>query len=205
MKIIGLTGTMGSGKTTVSRMLRSRGYTVYDTDEMSRELTAKGSPVLDLIAERFGACMIGDDGELDRRKLAGVVFSDPAEREALEDIVTAKVVEKVREIIAGIRSAEGEKCDEISERNAVFFDVPLLFESGLSRDMDECWCVTADDDTRIRRIMKRDGISREEILARFRNQMPQSIKTELADVVIDNSGSIIDLEEHLTKLLDVLI
>ncbi|MBR3053880.1 MAG: dephospho-CoA kinase, partial [Firmicutes bacterium] len=200
MTVIGLTGTMGSGKSTVSSILKHNGYTVYDSDEMSRALTAKGGPALPLIAERFGADMIDGEGRLDRKKLAAVVFSDPKEREALEEIVTARVVADIRETIGKIREGklhEGEK--------AVFFDVPLLFESGLSEDMDECWCVTADDETRISRIMLRDGLSREEILARFANQMPQEEKIEKSDLVIDNSGSIIDLEYLLTNCLNVII
>ena len=206
MKIIGLTGTMGSGKTTVSTLLRNKGYTVYDTDEMSRALTAKGGEAIPFIAERFGEDMILSDGSLDRKKLAAVVFADPAELDALEEIVTARVVKKVRDIIAAVRKG-GKKAKDLCdpEAKALFFDVPLLFESGLCDDMDLCWCVAADDETRIRRIMMRDGISREEILARFASQMPQEEKIMKSDAVIDNSGTIFDLDEHLTNLLDVII
>ena len=164
MTIIGLTGTMGSGKSTGSAILRSKGYYVFDSDEMSRKLTEKGSPVLDIIAERFGEEMIGEDGELDRRKLAAVVFSDQEEKAALQRIVTDRVCERIRELTDELRSGAAD-----DERPAVFFDVPLLFECGLDSCMDQNWCVTADDETRIKRIMKRDGITREEILARFRN------------------------------------
>ena len=200
MTIVGLTGTMGSGKSTASVILRHMGYTVYDTDEMSRALTARGGPALPLIAERFGADLIDENGELDRKSLAAIVFSDPVEKAALEEIVTARVVETVRETIAEIREGRLH-----ADEDAVFFDVPLLFESGLCGDMDQNWCVAADDETRIRRIMLRDGMSREEILARFANQMPQAEKIKRSDAVIDNSGSIIDLEDHLTNCLNVII
>ena len=180
MKIIGITGGIGSGKSTVSSYLTAKGYPVYDADEMSRGLTRDGSPVLKEIGAAFGEDLIRPNGSLDRQALARVVFADPEKRRTLEAIVTARVGDLMTEALAR---------EEKKGTKVAFMDVPLLFETGWDSRCDQVWVVTAAREVRIRRVMDRDGLSLDQVEARMRNQMPDEEKTARAQAVIDNSGS----------------
>jgi len=187
MKRIGITGGIGAGKTAVTEYLRGLGYKVIDADELSHEATAKGAPALDLIHEQFGSGVFCADGSLDRKALAAVVFSDSERLAALNSIVHADVRGRMEEAANG---------SEI-----VFFSIPLLFETGAEKRMDEVWLLTASDDIRVGRACRRDGSSPDEVRARMENQMPESEKCELADVVIDNNGSLDELHAKVNELL----
>lgn len=193
MRIIGLTGGIGAGKSTVSDYLRNKGYVILDADQIAHEITEKGSPVLKKIAETFGAEMIMDDGNLDRKKLASVVFSNQEKKEQLEEITTKRVVEII-----------GERLDELRQYgnyDIIFVDAPLLFESGADKLTELVWMVTADDEVRIARVMERDHASREEVVRRIANQMDNHEKIRRAQEVIDNSQGKEELYQQIEELL----
>lgn len=206
--VVGLTGGIGTGKTTAAAYLAAHGLMRIDADAISRRITEKipgvRNPVLEEISRVFDGSeaqrqeksktqrLIRPDGSLDRRAMAALVFSDPAKKELLEGIL-------FREIIAEIkRQIKGAKDERI------LLDVPLLFESGLDSLCDHIIVITADHDTRIRRVMERDGCSAADVEARIRNQMPDEEKIPRADFVVDNSGSKEQLMEQLDRVLGEL-
>lgn len=193
MKVIGITGGIGSGKSTVSDIIKKNNFPVIDCDEISRELTQKDNTVLDEIRRCFGASVFDDNGNLLRQDLANIVFSDSSKKESLEDIVITRIFEIVQDDLSKHRSL-GTKL--------VFIDAPLLIETGLNRLCDICVLVTADIETRINRVEKRDGISRDRVLERINNQMPESEKKAVADELIDNSGSIEYLNNSVERLIN---
>lgn len=193
MKIIGLTGGIGAGKSTVTEILIKEGYPVIDADRISRKITEKGSPVLEKIAGVFGNDMILPGGELDRKKLASLVFSDSEKRLRLEEITTKEVVR----IIA-------EKLDRMKSRGQtgpVFIDAPLLFESGADRLTDLVWTVDADISVRIERVCARDGATPQEVRDRIAAQMSSSRRAERSAEVIDNSKGKEELCRQVKELL----
>lgn len=193
MKIIGLTGGIGAGKSTVTEILIKEGYPVIDADRISRKITEKGSPVLEKIAGVFGNDMILPGGELDRKKMASLVFSDSEKRLRLEEITTKEVVR----IIA-------EKLDRMKSRGQtgpVFIDAPLLFESGADRLTDLVWTVDADISVRIERVCARDGATPQEVRDRIAAQMSSSRRAERSAEVIDNSKGKEELCRQVKELL----
>ena len=193
MKVIGITGGIGSGKSTVSDIIKKNNFPVIDCDEISRELTQKDNTVLDEIRRCFGASVFDDNGNLLRQELANIVFSDSSKKKILEDIVVTRIFEIVQDDLSKHRSL-GTKL--------VFIDAPLLIETGLNRLCDVCVLVTADIETRINRVEKRDGINRDRVLERINNQMPESEKKAVADELIDNSGSIEYLNNSVERLIN---
>ena len=178
MKVIGLTGGIGTGKSTVSAYLREKGCRIIDADRMAHQMTEKGSPCLAEIEAAFGKEVFSEDGSLERKKLGEAVFADPAKKEKLEQIITQKVIEKTL--------AEIEQYRDRHEK-LVVLDAPLLFECGMQGDTDENWLVVCDKKIRFARIAARDGLGEEEIEKRVRSQMPTEQKEKLADCIIDNS------------------
>lgn len=193
MKVIGLTGGIGAGKSTVSQYLKEKGYLIIDADQMAHDLTALGSPVLAEIAETFGSEMLFPDGNLDRKKLAAVVFADKEKLEILENLTTRRVVTEIKEKLELLRA---EKRNRI-----VFVDAPLLFEVGVDHLMDFVFMVNADTEVRIGRVAERDHISRQQVLARMASQMDEREKEEKSTEVIDNSKG----KEALYQQIDALL
>ncbi len=179
MKVIGLTGGIGSGKSTVSNYLRSKGCHIIDSDEISRAVTGPGGPALEPILMEFGVKVFNEDGTLNRKALADMVFSDDLKRKKLEDIVVTMVVNEFH--------AQVEHLKEEGYEGIVVFDAPLLFEFGLQEFCDETWFVNAGIETRIARVIRRDGATREEVMKRIDSQMPSYEKEQLADHTINNS------------------
>ena len=179
--VIGLTGSIGSGKSTVSKYLLKKGYIVIDSDLLSREVVQKGKPALKEIQAEFGKKVIAADGTLDRKKLASIVFSSKKKKEKLERIVTDRVVKEIKKTLRQLKK------ENIAE--TVFVDAPVLFECGADIPFDYIWVVVADDDVRAQRVMERDGCTYEEFLARTSAQLSQDDKMKRADRIIDNSGS----------------
>lgn len=182
---IGLTGTIGSGKTAVANMLRLLGAEVLDADETARSLMKAGSPLCGEIKARWGDSVFLPNGELDRRALAARVFAVPEELAELNAIVHPAVYAELEARASATFSRDADA--------VVFFDVPLLMETGHDKLMDAVWLVTADDEVRIERVMNRDGVTREEVVSRIAAQMPQEEKIRRATVVIDNNGSVASL------------
>lgn len=189
MRVIGLTGGIATGKSTVSAILRSLGARVIDADALAHAVLAPGAPALDEVAKAFPGVV--KDGVLDRSRLAAIVFSDDDARRRLNSIVHPRVRHLMREELEEA-ALEGE--------SVVVLDVPLLIEGGLHREVDEVWVVYVDEEEQLRRLVERNGIDRETALRRIRAQMPIDEKVKYADVVIDNRGDLASLEARVRQL-----
>ncbi len=200
-RVIGLTGGIGTGKSTVSRMLAELGAVVIDADAIVHELQASGMPVLDEIADAFGTDMIRPDGSLDREALGARVFGDEAARTRLGQIIHPKVGVEM-----GRRLAEARD----RGRPLVVLDIPLLLEgrkkaggarTGRPADgVEAVVLVYAREDQQIERQQTRDGATREQAEARVRAQLPIDEKREMADYVIDNSGTLEETRAQVEAL-----
>jgi dephospho-CoA kinase len=198
--VVGLSGGIGTGKSTVARFLAELGATVIDADSIVRELQAPGAPLLDEIADAFGTEVIGADGALDRPALADIIFGDPDARARLAGIVHPKVGEVMNERTARAQAAGAP---------LIVLDIPLLFEGREARSggasalpFDVTVLIYAPEPTQIARQMARDGCDREEALRRIRAQLPIEEKKALADVVLDNSGSIEETERQAREFYE---
>ena len=193
MKIVGLTGGIGSGKSTVSNYLKQKGCLIIDADGISRAVKGPGGPALEPILMEFGAGVFNEDGTLNRKAMSDIVFDDELKKRKLEGIVVTMVINEFHAQIDHLRR-EGYK-------GIVVFDAPLLFEFGLQQYVDESWFVTASVEIRVSRVVRRDGITREEVMKRIENQMPSYDKERLADYTINNSLDTAWLFEQVDRLL----
>ena len=192
MKIIGLTGGIGTGKSTVSAYLAQKGCKIIDADLISHQMTEAGSPCLAEIRDAFGEDVFLRDGNLDRKKVGRLVFADATKKETLEQIITRRVIEKTLRILQDCRA---------QQEDLVVLDAPLLFECGMQRYTDETWLVVCRTETRLRRIAARDGLAEEDIQKRIANQMSTEQKEKLADYIIDNSRDLAWLYAQIDTLL----
>ncbi|MEB3750198.1 dephospho-CoA kinase [Geobacillus sp. FSL W8-0032] len=189
---IGLTGGIASGKSTVSAMMRQLGLPVIDADEAARAVVRPEEDAYRQIVAAFGPGILQKNGDIDRAKLGAIVFSDEAERTKLNAIVHPAVRRRML--------AEKEELVRAGAKTIVL-DIPLLFESGLTDWVDKVLVVFVDEETQLRRLMARNGFTKEEALARIRAQWPLAEKVKRADAVLDNNGTI---EETRRQLLAVL-
>jgi dephospho-CoA kinase len=186
--VIGVTGGMGSGKSTVARFLAGRSGTVIDADRIGHELLQPGSPVYKKLVRFFGPDILNVKGEIDRKVLGRIVFSDRRRLAELNRLMHPGIVAGIR---AGVANAAGK---------LVVVDAPLLFETGLDKDMDIVITVRAGFDKRAARLCKRSGFSCAEIARRMEHQMPLREKAARADYVIDNSGDMIKTKKKVMEL-----
>lgn len=195
MRIIGLTGGIGSGKTAFSALLRARGAAVINADRLARDVVAPGSPGLAEIVGTFGEEVLDASGGLDRKRMAARVFSDPAARVKLEKIVHPLV-----------RAAMADEVQRLSEAGTplVLYDVPLLYEAGRERDVDAVVVVWAPHEAQLARLAARDGLSAAEAEARMAAQLPLDEKARRADFVVVNDGTLEDLAAKADALLSDL-
>lgn len=187
MKVLGVTGGTGSGKTVVCRMLKEQGGKVIDADRITRKLQEPGQAVYQEIRKAFGEEILAADGTLDRKRLGAIVFSDRKQRAVLNRIVHTRVSQEIKKRIATYR-----------ERGDVPFavlDVPIPIEEGFFDTADCIWAVAANDDLRISRLMKRMGISEAEAAQRIAAQMTNRAYEEIADVTILNESDTEDLKK----------
>lgn len=191
--IIGLTGNIGSGKSTVSRRLAELGAEVIDTDQVARDVVAPDTPGLEKIVREFGPGVLGSSGELDRAGMASLVFNNPGARARLEAIIHPEVIRVVALRISDYLEGRGITL-------LLVVEAPLLIEAGMHGMMDEIWVVTVSPEEQVKRVMARSGLSREDVLNRIKAQMPQEEKLKYADRVIDNSGNI----EETIRQVDTL-
>jgi dephospho-CoA kinase len=178
--LVGLTGGIATGKSTVSAMFRALGCAIIDADLLAREVVEPGEPALADIVREFGPGILRSDGRLDRQALGAVVFGDAARRRRLEAITHPRIRERFSRCLEEL-AAEGFD-------GVVIFDAAVLVESGNWKTMDRLVVVVTDDATQLARLQARDGIGREEARRRIGSQMPLSEKAKLAHYVIDNSG-----------------
>jgi dephospho-CoA kinase len=184
---IGLTGGIGSGKSTVSRLLERRGAVIVDADVIAREVVEPGTPGLAAVVEAFGAGMVRRDGSLDRPALAAVVFADPAARARLDAIVHPLVRARAAQVASGV-----------APDAVVVHDVPLLAETGQAAVYDLVLVVEADPETRVARLVQR-GLTAEDARARMAAQATDEQRRAVADVVLDNSGTPDELESQVDR------
>ena len=192
MITIAVTGGIGSGKTEVTNQLISKGFTVVDADKMSREMTSAGGKAIPYIIENFGSSFILEDGSMDRAAMRDLVFKHPEKKKLLEEGTTKVVLEDIEAI---------KKEREASNDKALFFDIPLLFETGTEDDYDAVWVVTADYEIRKKRVMERDGIDSSIIDLIMDSQDGEEKKVKLADQVIYNNGTLEELREAVDSTL----
>ena len=192
MKIIGLTGGIASGKSTVATELRKHNIPVFDADEVSRNAVAKGSKGLAMVAEAFGAEYLTSDGEMDRAKISQLVFSNKEALKTLEGIM--------HKIVWDEAEAFMEQAKEANAKLAVL-DVPLLIECKWHERVDCVWLVAVSKEQQIKRAMIRSGMTEDEVKARIAAQMSLEDKKKFADVVLDNSGSLEATLEQVNKEL----
>ena len=195
MRIIGLTGGIATGKSTVAHLLQERGAEIVDADVISREVVEPGQPALEEIRECFGERALDAGGRLDRAWIAERVFADPGLRKRLEAIVHPRIRERAR------RRLE-ELAAHVPAPELVVWVVPLLFETGLHEQLDEIWVVAVSPSTQVARLMARDGLDEAEARRRVAAQWPLERKLELADQIIDNEGEPGDLVPQVARALD---
>ena len=190
MLLVGLTGGIGSGKSTVARMLEERSAVVFDADLLAREAVEPGTPGHTAVIERFGADVLAPGGELDREALASIVFADPSARRDLEQIVHPEV----RRLFA-----EGSEAYHDTDR-IVVFSAPLLVESGMHTAFEILVVVSATVATQVERLMRQRGMSEAAIRARIDAQAPLEDKAAVADFLVDNEGTLAELESQVERL-----
>ena len=190
-KIIGITGGIASGKSTVTNFLRKQGFQVVDADAVVHQLQKPGGRLFQALVQHFGQKIILENGELNRPLLARLIFSNLEERE-WSRITQGEII---REELATLR-------DRFAQTEEIFFmDIPLLFEQDYSAWFDETWLVYVDRDVQVERLMKRDQLSKDEAEFRLAAQLPLEKKKDLASHVLDNNGS---RDQLLTQVFSLL-
>ena len=195
--LVGLTGGIATGKSTVSTMFAHLGAKVVDADLLAREVVMPGQPALARIVSEFGPDVLQADGALDRKRLGAIVFADGDKRRRLEEI-THPAIRARQQRILSVYEEEGFE-------GIVIWDVALLIETSAAKSMDRVVVVIADADTELSRLMGRDGFSEDEARRRIASQMPLSEKVKVADHVIDNSGSRAETERRVREVYRALL
>lgn len=195
MKKVGLTGGIGSGKSTVARMLADEGFPVVDADQIAREIMEPGSPVLAQVAEVFGEDLIDDTGALNRAELAKRAFSSTEQTEKLNALTHP-----------AIRAESNRRFDEAEKAGAraVIYDMPLLVDLGLHRDMDMTVVVDVDVDERVRRLVDKRGLTEADARARIAQQVDDDTRRAAADIVVDNNGPLEALAAQVEKVVRMI-
>jgi len=198
-RVIGITGGIASGKSTVLRLFGELGATTLSADDLAREVLAKGTEGYAEAVARFGESIVRPDGEIDRSALGAIVFSDESARQALNDITHPRIIAAMQRHIDGFRSSP-PKPDSV-----LAVEIPLLIECGLEGIVDEVLLVVAEPETQVRRLTSRSSLTRQEALSRLAAQMPIDRKIEHADRVIHNEGSLEDLADIVRVVWDEIL
>lgn len=192
MRVIGLTGGIASGKSTVADIITGYGVPVIDADQLARDAVLPETPGLRQIAAAFGSEVLKDDGSLDRAVLAEKIFSEPAARGILEAILHPLIKELAEKNLEELRR-QGVP--------AAFYMAPLLIEAGVTGRVDEVWVVYVDRETQLERIRRRDSLNRKDAEKRLAAQMAMDEKRRYGRIVIDNSGDLQELRDRVAAVL----
>jgi len=195
--VVGLTGGVGTGKSLVTGVLARLGAAVVDADVVAREVTVKGSPVLDDIEKEFGPGVINPDGTLDRRELARLVFPDPERVKRLNAITHPEIIKRMWARVEDLKNS--------GDNPIIIINAALLIEAGLHRDVDRVVVVHAAREVQLERIVRRDSISEAEAEERVSSQMPIEEKMAVADYLIDNNGTVAEAEKKAGALYEELV
>ncbi|ANU12741.1 Dephospho-CoA kinase [Planococcus halocryophilus Or1] len=190
--IIGLTGSIASGKSTVSEMLKNEGYPIIDADLVARLVVEPGSETLEQIRQAFGSEVISSDGTMNRAKVGEIIFNDPVSRKTLNDIIHP-----------AIRQEMLKQRYELLEQGfkIIIMDIPLLFESRLQYLVDKIMVVSVTEENQFKRLVERNGFTEKEARVRINSQLPMSVKEDGADAVIYNNGSLEETKQQLSRIL----
>lgn len=192
MRIIGLTGGIASGKSTVSSMLKNLGCIIIDADIIAREVVEPGSKALQRIAEIFTDAVLNNDGTLNRKALGSIVFNDRNKLKLLNGLMHPVIKETILQRI--------EDYGKNNENSIIIVDAAVLLESGMDEIVDEVWLVYVDPDTQLKRLMERDNIGRSQAEARIKSQMSVEDKIKRSSRVIDNSKGLENTKDQVIKL-----
>jgi dephospho-CoA kinase len=193
--LVGLTGGIGSGKSTVARLLERHGAVVIDADQLAREAVEKGGPGFERVVDAFGPSILTPAGDLDRSALAARIFSDPVQKATLEAIVHPEVARRFSESVDRYRATD----------RVVVYVTPLLVELGLAPAFDAVIVVTASPHLRVSRVASDRGLSPDEVRRRMAAQATDDQRAEVADVLIDNDGSLAELVPQVDRLWGDLV
>jgi len=197
MLVIGLTGGIASGKSTISSFLQELGAVIIDADALARQVVKPGKKAWLQIRKHFGSQIIKEDQTIDRKKLAEIVFNNPGERKVLNAIIHPEVIKMTRDLI--------KKYKQNTTIPLIVVDAPLLIEAGMTTVVDEVWVINVDEEKQIERIMKRDKISRQKALSRISSQMPTREKLKYADRIINTNVSLEETFKQLKQIWDDII
>lgn len=192
---IGLTGGIGTGKSTVSKMLSTEGFKIIDADLIAREVLEKNPRILDIIRTQFGSGFFDWRGEFRRKEFGNHIFRFPKQRIKYEGIIIPYIKEEIQNKLEEYEK-KGEK--------VVILDAPTLIENNLHLDMDYVILVIADNSVQIKRIMERDKLTKSDAVSRINSQMPVEQKKEFANIIIDNNNDLIDTQKQVYDLIDFI-
>lgn len=192
---IGLTGGIGTGKSTVSKILSNEGFKIIDADLISREVLEKNPRILDIIRTQFGSGFFDWRGEFRRKEFGNHIFRFPKQRIKYEGIIIPYIKDEIQ--------SELEKCENTGEK-IVILDAPTLIENNLHLEMDYVILVVADNSVQIKRIIERDKLTKSDAVSRINSQMPVEQKKEFANIIIDNNNDLIDTQKQVYDLIDFI-
>ena len=196
MQVIGLTGGIATGKSTVCAILENAGAVIIDADRIARKLVKKNLPAYRQIVDTFGKSILLPGGEINRTALGDLIFNDPRKKQLLNKILHPQVGKET--------DRQLKRIEKNNPHALVILDIPLLLESGLHKNLSEVIVVYTPEHIQINRLMQRDHISQENALARIRSQMPIEEKKKLATIVIDNSGMLEDTRKQTLEIFQRL-
>lgn len=196
MKVIGLTGGIASGKSTVASYLKELGAYVIDADKIARDIVQPGGPAYVEIVQEFGKDILDPDRNIDRKKLGGIIFRNLEDREKLNGIMHPKIYRLMEKQIESIKKAD--------PKGIIVLDVPLLIETGMTKMADEVWLAWLPEELQKARLMERDGFTEEEAEKRIKSQMPLNKKRKFAHRIIDTSGLLKDTRRQVNSIWNQL-
>lgn len=196
MLILGLTGGIGTGKSTAAQYFINQGFAHIDADQIGRDMTADGMPMVDRLGELFGPEILVQPGVLDRKVMADLVFQNEDIRATFNKLMHTAIIDEIK-----------NRIDEVWQEDAgqgttpgILIDAPLLFEAGVDRLCNRTILITADLELRIRRVCERDGVTEDKVRQRIASQMDDDAKRRLADYVIENDGTVEELYRKLDEI-----